>query len=359
MDEPRIPHSPKLSAHMNPNSIDEGTDLILRMFLKDNSLSPQAERNKPPSKPPQEGNDILKEQNGLVSKVAVVPSSKEIPHRTSSSLKREAFSSPISVIFNVRVETAFGEAVYVTGNAAQLGEWNPLKAVALITNSSSFPLWSTCVSLLPASVEYKYIIRKNRSEESFRWEEIESNRKVDLEIVAANDLFLYMDDGVFGKLGQSILTNSKTVQGLRNEIEECQRRISIEKDEKAAMEKEKQTFNQKLSSMDTIISQLKKQIVVLEGAKLDTLSTSDLKTLVQKSKKTAHKANVELTKRIENEIYYLQRSRDCAVCMDRPIDTVCLPCGHLALCTECATKLYSRCVICNVKIQRIQKVLVK
>lgn len=199
----------------------------------------------------------------------------------------------------------------------------------MATNANSYPLWSASIPLLPKVVEYKFIIRKNGTEE-VRWEEIDANRKVDLEH-SASDLFLYIDDGVFGKIGQSMLINSKTVQGLQGEIEAHKQQIRKEKEEKEIVEKEKLALAQKMTSLESTINQLKKQIAVLEGSKLETLSTSDLRTLAQKSKKTAHRANVEFVKRVENEIYYLQRSRDCAVCMDKPIDTVCLPCGHVCL----------------------------
>jgi hypothetical protein len=112
------------------------------------------------------------------------------------------------------------------------------------------------------------------------------------------------------------------LETLKQELELCRKQLTECKDEKEALNNEVEKLKQKNYENQAEINLLKKQVAVLEGVKLETLSTPDLKSLVSKSKKTAHRANLELTKRLENEIYHLQRLRDCAVCMDKPIDTV-------------------------------------
>jgi alpha-amylase len=54
------------------------------------------------------------------------------------------------------VTTTFGQNVFIVGNTAALGNWNPAAAVAL--SSATYPVWRGTVSL-PAStsVQYKYI----------------------------------------------------------------------------------------------------------------------------------------------------------------------------------------------------------
>jgi len=42
----------------------------------------------------------------------------------------------------------------------------------------------------------------------------------------------------------------------------------------------------------------------------------------------------------------LKEDRTCKVCMDREINTVFLPCGHLVCCESCAKSL-SNCPICR------------
>lgn len=44
---------------------------------------------------------------------------------------------------------------------------------------------------------------------------------------------------------------------------------------------------------------------------------------------------------------------ECCVCIDKPIDTVLEPCGHVALCSGCAARLSPRrCPLCRVPIER-------
>ncbi|MGW4940821.1 carbohydrate-binding module family 20 domain-containing protein [Actinoplanes sp. NPDC004185] len=58
--------------------------------------------------------------------------------------------------FAATVSTTFGQNVFVTGNTAALGNWNPADAVAL--SSATYPVWRATVSLPGGTaVEYKYI----------------------------------------------------------------------------------------------------------------------------------------------------------------------------------------------------------
>ena len=54
------------------------------------------------------------------------------------------------------MSTTFGQNVFVTGNTAALGNWNPADAVAL--SSAAYPVWRATVSLpVNTAVEYKYL----------------------------------------------------------------------------------------------------------------------------------------------------------------------------------------------------------
>jgi len=58
--------------------------------------------------------------------------------------------------FEANVTTVWGQNVFVTGNTAALGDWNPANAVAL--SSAAYPVWRATVSLPGnTSVQYKYI----------------------------------------------------------------------------------------------------------------------------------------------------------------------------------------------------------
>jgi len=160
-------------------------------------------------------------------------------------------------------------------------------------------------------------------------------------------------------MSEPVVNNNKTILHLREEIQVRDRTITERDSEVEKLKKDLESMRDKFREMETLVSQLKKRLDIYEGNKLDTLTNSDLKSLSLKSKKTAHCAKVVLTKRLEDEAYHLKRLKDCAVCMDNVIDTVYLPCGHLAVCAGCANKLGPRCVICNSKAQKIHKVVLQ
>jgi len=64
----------------------------------------------------------------------------------------------VSTGFAVTATTIWGENVFVTGNVAALGNWNPANALPL--SSAGYPVWRGTVEL-PAgtAVQYKYVKR--------------------------------------------------------------------------------------------------------------------------------------------------------------------------------------------------------
>ncbi|GAA2713656.1 S8 family serine peptidase [Actinoplanes palleronii] len=73
----------------------------------------------------------------------------------------------IAGTFNVRRETVWGQNVFVAGNLAILGGWDPAKAVPL--SAGGYPIWSGNVSLPPnTAVEFKYLIKN--PDGSVTWE---------------------------------------------------------------------------------------------------------------------------------------------------------------------------------------------
>lgn len=52
-------------------------------------------------------------------------------------------------------------------------------------------------------------------------------------------------------------------------------------------------------------------------------------------------------------------NNDCLVCYDGVRDTVCVPCGHIAMCVDCADlvkRTSSKCLLCNTSIKNIMKI---
>ena len=51
-------------------------------------------------------------------------------------------------------------------------------------------------------------------------------------------------------------------------------------------------------------------------------------------------------KGLEKEIQHLKEAQVCKICIDKKINTVLLPCGHLVSCNECAYSL-NKCPMCR------------
>ena len=76
----------------------------------------------------------------------------------------------MKTLFRLRYDSRWGEELFLTGNATELGNWNPDKAVPMEYEGPG--IWSVCVETrhgtsLP-TVEYKYFIRENNQ---IRWED--------------------------------------------------------------------------------------------------------------------------------------------------------------------------------------------
>jgi alpha-amylase len=70
--------------------------------------------------------------------------------------QRSGSTTTCSISFEENATTTWGQNVFVTGNTAALGNWDPANAVPL--SSAAYPVWKATVSL-PAgtSIQYKYV----------------------------------------------------------------------------------------------------------------------------------------------------------------------------------------------------------
>ncbi|MGW4638518.1 carbohydrate-binding module family 20 domain-containing protein [Sphaerisporangium sp. NPDC004334] len=93
-----------------------------------------------------------------------------VPAKSAVAIRTGATTTPpatVATSFNANVTTTWGQNVFVVGDLAELGAWNPAGAVAL--SSASYPVWRATVAL-PAgtAVQYKYI--KKNPDGSVTWE---------------------------------------------------------------------------------------------------------------------------------------------------------------------------------------------
>ena len=77
----------------------------------------------------------------------------------------------MKTLFRLRYDSRWGEELFLTGNSAELGNWDPNKAVPMEYVGPG--IWSVSVETqnfasLPTQTEYKYFIREN---DQIRWED--------------------------------------------------------------------------------------------------------------------------------------------------------------------------------------------
>jgi len=77
--------------------------------------------------------------------------------------------SPVATAFHATATTTWGQNLHVCGNVADLGAWDPARALPLTTDSAAYPLWSGTHQLPPGTaVQYKYL--KKNPDGSITWE---------------------------------------------------------------------------------------------------------------------------------------------------------------------------------------------
>jgi len=92
-----------------------------------------------------------------------------VPSTCSSGGGGGGSGGTIAVTFNVQANTTLGENIFLTGSVSQLSNWDTGNAIALSTDSSTYPKWTVTVNL-PAStaIQYKYI--RKETDGSVIWE---------------------------------------------------------------------------------------------------------------------------------------------------------------------------------------------
>ncbi|MGW4813345.1 carbohydrate-binding module family 20 domain-containing protein [Kitasatospora cineracea] len=68
--------------------------------------------------------------------------------------------APVAAVFHATATTTYGQNLYLSGDIAELGGWDPAKAVPLTTDGTSYPVWSAGLQL-PAGtpIAYKYLLK--------------------------------------------------------------------------------------------------------------------------------------------------------------------------------------------------------
>eukprot|EP01117_Protostelium_nocturnum_P004686 TRINITY_DN1699_c0_g1_i1.p1 TRINITY_DN1699_c0_g1~~TRINITY_DN1699_c0_g1_i1.p1 ORF type:complete len:270 (+),score=54.04 TRINITY_DN1699_c0_g1_i1:139-948(+) len=265
-----------------------------------------------------------------------------------------------SVIFNITAKTNFGDVIYVVGSCKQLGEWDFRRAIPLKTDTTSFPVWSSVVQFPTSTAfEYKYFLR-DAGNEFIRWEPFPYNRNLN-----PVSLWMLVDDGVFGTSKEErrqviSSSNYETNVGFPAILNS-----TISPTFSFGIDVNNRKHANELECNRKVIAELQSKIVELEGEllcfeetdHLKALPIDKLKEISQKSRRVADKASDLVLRKMEEQ--QTTQKNECATCMDEPVNTILLPCAHLAICFSCASKLSKKCPICNTTIESFHKVYMK
>lgn len=78
----------------------------------------------------------------------------------TACVSETAAATILPIVFEEKVQTVYGENIYIVGSIAQLGSWDPDNAVKLSADAytSANPVWTVTISLpVGTSFEYKFV----------------------------------------------------------------------------------------------------------------------------------------------------------------------------------------------------------
>ncbi|MCU7820972.1 CBM20 domain-containing protein [Kitasatospora sp. DSM 101779] len=77
---------------------------------------------------------------------------------------------PLTAVFTAIATTTWGQSLYVSGDLAELGAWDPAKAVPLSTSYAVYPEW-TGFAELPPNTAVRYKLLKKNPDGTVAWED--------------------------------------------------------------------------------------------------------------------------------------------------------------------------------------------
>ena len=67
--------------------------------------------------------------------------SKSIDDQNSSLMTNTINPNIAKLSFRVKYETKYGQLLYIIGSIEELGQWDPAKAVPMVTTKDIYPTW--------------------------------------------------------------------------------------------------------------------------------------------------------------------------------------------------------------------------
>eukprot|EP01084_Bolivina_argentea_P273469 465847_1 len=139
-------------------------------------------------------------------------------------------------------------------------------------------------------------------------------------------------------------------QDLKSAISECIQQEDDNKNDDYKYDEKDEKENSKL-----------KQLLKTANDQIETLQieNKDLKKRLDISNYNLGELNdldMKIRQAREQLLNKKEKENECVVCMDQKRTYICLPCGHLCLCTNCAKDIGNTCPLCQCQCSDIKKV---
>jgi len=278
---------------------------------------------------------------------------------------RRRRTKDVLLVLFIHYETKFGENLFLRFHLDD--SVTPLtKKMDWIENN----YWKAVLPIKCSNIRYRYYM-EDSSKTNFHWEKDSASRTIEF------DLNNSMDENTFEIVldvwGEPTMSKKPTInleniaplrpQNIAGTILNPEEVVKEKTQLQLEMDKVKQTnsnLDQEIKCLKEELEQSKRKIVQMEsflanlqGINLQALSFSELKTLQQNNKESSERIMKSIMTILEEQM----DNRQCIICCENTMDTACVPCGHLCMCSMCALSIgkNGHCPTCRTKIAHLQK----
>lgn len=153
---------------------------------------------------------------------------------------------------------------------------------------------------------------------------------------------------------------------LQQSISKCESEITTQNKQIDFMSKIIHDNNQYIDDIKCKVVQLKQEIKQKDFELYEysnrVLSQNEIKTRKKALKQLNKYLNQKLKERedkLKQTELQIEEQNECIVCMDCSIEFACVPCGHLCLCSECASQINDHCPLCRNNIESVLRIYCK
>lgn len=228
-----------------------------------------------------------------------------------------------------------GRGSCILGRCECLPGWSG-SSCSVRSGDGDIPSWAVAVIVIGSCLLGILIIGvlAYAAELLFEWRERAAENDDDNEDSATRPLLIQIDRDDDGSVGSQDTTDDDTV----SELSEIEQRIHmVEQDLNADdAEEEADVVDEQQESTSAA------HVQSVASPRQDGDEEDDAMTTIKKTLRQGHGPLAGVV---------------CNVCMDRPVQTVVVPCGHASMCRRCSRRL-NRCPLCRATIARRQKLYV-